>query len=52
MKTQKKFYLVTECSDPPKIIGLYRTKAAAREAAYNDPTKEAWRNIVPMEVKD
>ena len=45
-----KCYIVIELSDPPKIIGVFKTKASAEKAAYAD--SKAWRNIIEKEIQN
>ena len=53
---QKTMFLVitpiTAQNPIPKIIGLYKTKDAAFQAAYKETGKDdCWKNIVEMPVK-
>ena len=45
----KQVYIVIEVADISKVIGVYKTKAAAEKAAYSD--SGVWRNIIekPLE---
>ena len=45
-----KCYIVIELGDPPKIIGVFKTKESAEKAAYAD--SEAWRNIIEKEIQN
>lgn len=45
-----KRYIVVELGKEPKIIGVYKTKAAAEAVAYADPT--AWRNVIEKPLLD
>ena len=45
-----KCYIVVELGKEPKIIGVYKTKAAAEAVAYADPT--AWRNVIEKPILD
>ena len=45
-----KCYIVIELGDEPKIIGVYKTKAAAEAVAYADST--AWRNVIEKPILD
>ena len=44
-----KVYIVIEVGDPPRILGVYRTRVAAEKAAYKDST--AWRNVIERMVE-
>ena len=48
----KKLYLVVELykSGPPRIIGLFRSKKKAEQAAYGDQRSLNWRNVIPLKV--
>ena len=53
---QKTMFLVIVPIAPqypiPKIIGLYKTRDAAFQAAYKESGKDdCWRNIVELPVK-
>lgn len=45
-----KCYIVIELGDPPKIIGVFKTKASAEKAACADD--KAWRNIIEKEIQN
>lgn len=42
-----KVYITIQCSDPPKILGVYADKEKAEE---DYKTKTAWINIIEKEV--
>ena len=44
-----KCYIVIEVGDPPKIIGVYRTREAAEQVAY--ATAGAWRNVIEKQIE-
>ncbi len=44
-----KCYIVIEVGDPPKIIGVYRTREAAERVAY--ATSDAWRNVIEKQIE-
>ena len=45
-----KCYIVIELGDPPKIIGVFKTKASAEKVACADD--KAWRNIIEKEIQN
>ena len=47
-----KCYIVIELAKgrEPKIIGVFRTKAAAEAVAYADP--KVWRNVIEKPILD
>jgi hypothetical protein len=45
-----KCYIVIELGDPPKIIGIFKTRASAEKAACADD--KAWRNIIEKEIQN
>jgi hypothetical protein len=45
-----KCYIVIELGDPPKIIGVFKTKESAEKAACADD--KAWRNIIEKEIQN
>ncbi|MEE5994875.1 MAG: hypothetical protein V3G42_16875 [Oscillospiraceae bacterium] len=45
-----KCYIVIELGDPPKIIGVFKTRASAEKAACADD--KAWRNIIEKEIQN
>ncbi len=47
-----KCWIVIELSKgkPPKILGVFKTKAAAETVAYAD--QDAWRNVVEQTLRD
>ncbi len=46
-----KCWIVIELTkgDAPKIVGVYRTRAAAEKVAYADPA--VWRNVIERQIE-
>ena len=48
-----KMYLVVELyknGEPPRILGLFRSKKDADKVAY-DPRSLYWRNVIPLRAQ-
>ena len=45
-----KVYIVIETGETPKILGVFKTRAAAEKAAYKDA--KAWRNVIEKELEE